>query len=314
MITPISEAFNILNKDEMDGWRWSLKCTKEDAFMISDLLSEIQQPHATAVAIDELSAQTFRVQAYYLDEPDRVTINQALELIGQTKAITDSVEILPVQKNNWVAQSQKNLKPVEAGCFIIHGSHDRAQITRKSRMAIEIDAAEAFGTAHHGTTRGCLKVLDSVLRLKAPKHILDLGTGTGVLAIAAAKRAGKGIAQAKLMATDIDPIATRTADNNCKLNNVKNQVQIFTCAGFDHQNLRNAPAFELIIANILADPLKRLSQKFHSHLAPAGVLILSGILTTQEKSVRATFRAHGFIDRAQIEDGEWSILTMQRGS
>ena len=310
MNTPISEAFNILNKDEMDGWRWSLECTKEDAFMISDLLSEIECPHATAVGIDELSPQTFRVQAYYLDEPDRATINQALELIGQTKALTDTVEILPVQKNNWVARSQENLNPVEAGCFIIHGSHDRAQIARKSRMAIEIDAAEAFGTAHHGTTRGCLKALDSVLKLRSPKHILDLGTGTGVLAIAAAK----GTAQAKLMATDIDPIATRTADNNCKLNNVKTRVQTFTCAGFDHQTLRNAPAFELIIANILAAPLKRLSQKFHSHLAPGGMLILSGILTTQAKSVRATFRAHGFIDRAQIEDGEWSILTMQRGT
>ena len=301
------ETAGLSGNDDLDGWRWSLKCSETDAFLLIDLLSETAHPIATAVAMDEAGPQVFEIHAYYPIEPDRRAIEETLELIGLAPDFAVKAEITKIQKRNWVARSQQNLAPVTAARFTIYGAHDRARVKHRTRMAIEINAAEAFGTAHHGTTRSCLKALDAVFRIKSPHHILDLGTGTGVLAIAAAKARPN----AKVLASDIDPIATRTAETNARLNAVNNSVTVLIGAGFDHSRLRTTPKFDLIIANILAGPLKSLSPKFRQHLSSSGTLILSGILTSQAKSVRATFRAHGFIDCWQIIDGEWSTLTMQ---
>jgi len=294
---------------ELDGWTWSLECERDYAFLLSDVLSELDAPLATAVSIDELSPSTFRVTAYYLAKPDAGAITTAIELIGVEKSILSGAQISPIAKTNWVARSQENLNPVEAGRFCIFGEHDRDRIKHRSRTAIEINAAEAFGTAHHGTTRGCLITIDAYMRQGQPqRRILDLGTGTGVLAIACAMLSP----HAQIIATDIDPIATRTTRTNCRLNAVGNRIDILDCPGFEHPKLRNSKPFDLIIANILADPLKSMSGQFFDHAKPGGTLILSGILNNQADSVANTFRAHGFIHKARLIDGEWSTLTMQR--
>ena len=292
---------------ELDGWTWSIECTRDEAFFISDVLSELEAPPATAVSMDEVTPDTFRVTAYYLTEPNPNDITQSLELVGIETPLLDSGQIAPIYKTNWVALSQENLTPVEAGRFIIYGAHDRQNIKHRSRTTIEINAAEAFGTAHHGTTKGCLKAIDAYFRISNPVRILDLGTGTGVLAIACAKLAPN----ACITATDIDPVATRTARANSVLNAVGNQIKIITCPGFEDPELRQPAKYELIIANILTGPLKSMSQQFANRLKPGCTLILSGILNTQATSVRNTFRAQGFIDLGHTTDGEWTTITMQ---
>jgi len=305
----LSEAVVPITAPELDGWTWSLTCERDDAFLLSDILSELGAPLATAVSIDELSPRSFRVTAYYLAKPDANEITTAIELVGVEKSILSGAQISPIAKTNWVARSQENLNPVEAGRFCIFGEHDRDRIKHRSRTTIEINAAEAFGTAHHGTTKGCLLAINAYMRRAyPPRRILDLGTGTGVLAIACALLSPHAL----ITATDIDPIATRTAATNCRLNAVGNRIDILDCPGFEHPKLRKSKPFDLIIANILADPLKSMSGQFFDHTKPGGTLILSGILNTQSDAVANTFRAHGFIHKARLISGEWSTLTMQR--
>ena len=293
---------------ELDGWRWSLECPSTQAFLISDALSELQDPLSTAVAIYERSSGTHCVQAYYLTKPASEDVSTALKSIGLEAHLLNDAELTPVVKTDWVARSQAGLAPVNAGRYIVHGRHDREKAKCRSLTSIEIDAAEAFGTAHHATTRSCLKALDALLRATTPRHILDLGTGTGILAIAAAKT----ISDAKICATDNDPIACRTAKRNRDLNRVKRQIDIIEADGFHHPALRRARQFDLIIANILAAPLKALAPEFPRHTKPMGHIILSGILGEQAASICAIYKSHGFTKCRLYKDGEWSTLVMRK--
>jgi ribosomal protein L11 methyltransferase len=196
--------------------------------------------------------------------------------------------------------------PVRAGRFIVHGQHDRDQV-RPNQLGIEIEAALAFGTGHHGTTRGCLIYLDYVLRAKAPKRMLDLGTGTGVLAIAAAKATKR-----RVLATDIDPMSVKVARENMRLNGVGNLVDTVCATGFSSPAFGDRAPFDLILANILANPLRAMSTDMSRHLTRNGMVILSGLLPHQAMSVIAAYRARGLVLRKhQIVEG-WSSLLMQR--
>ncbi len=292
----------------IDGWRWSLQCTLEQALLLSDALSELEKPKSTAVSIYEQSPGIHIVDAYYPARPVRHEIAAVFAAIGLETPSLDSAEIAPIEKTNWVARSQTNLPPVKAGRFIVHGRHDREKADCRSRTSIEIDAAEAFGTAHHGTTRSCLRALDILLRKTKPRNVLDLGTGTGILAIAVAK----ALRDANILATDNDPVACRTALSNCNLNLVLRRIKIIQAEGFNHPLLRTAQTFDTVIANILAGTLKNLAANFRIALKANGHAILSGIMTEQAASVRATFRSHGFIDCRQLDDGEWTTLVMQK--
>jgi ribosomal protein L11 methyltransferase len=174
-------------------------------------------------------------------------------------------------------------------------------------MGIEIEAALAFGTGHHGTTRGCLIYLDYVLRAKAPKRMLDLGTGTGVLAIAAAKATKR-----RVLATDIDPMSVKVARENMRLNGVGNLVDTVCATGFSSPAFGDRAPFDLILANILANPLRAMSTDMTRHVTHKGMVILSGLLPHQAMSVIAAYRARGLVLRKhQIIEG-WSSLLMQR--
>ncbi|MEI9900105.1 MAG: 50S ribosomal protein L11 methyltransferase [Hyphomicrobium sp.] len=205
-----------------------------------------------------------------------------------------------------MAISQAALPPVRAGRFIVHGSHDRDRIPYGPR-SILVDAGEAFGTAHHATTLGCLLAIDRLTRRRNFHRVLDLGCGSGVLAIAASRV----LPAASVFASDNDPIAVEVARGNAVGNGAKGIR--FACAlGLDHPLLRGAAPFDLVIANILAGPLRALSGDIAAALRGGGLVVLSGILNPEAPAVIAAYHAHGFslIERRQI--GEWTTLTLSR--
>ena len=193
---------------------------------------------------------------------------------------------------DWIAKSLEGLKPVRAGRFLVHGAHDRDMV-HPHDLAIELEAGQAFGTGHHGTTAGCLEMIEKVMRAGPGgpawfDPVLDLGTGSGVLAIAAAQ-----LGPVRVLATDIDPVATRVAKANVLHNHRTAQIDCLTAPGFHATAFAQARPFRLIIANILARPLMRMAPDIKRHLAPGGSVILSGILARQRWQVLAAYNGQG---------------------
>ena len=272
---------------------------------VVDLLSESLDDDHAAVATFERPDGCWEVSLHFAGTPDQGALRELVRLAageGAAKAVAfDTVEA-----KDWVAASLNDLAPVPAGRFVVHGRHDRARIA-SNKLGIEIEAALAFGTGHHGTTRGCLLLLDHVLRAHAPRRVLDLGTGTGVLAIAAAKALRRGV-----LASDIDPVSVRTARDNARLNGVGNLVEAIRASGFSAPRLASRAPFDLVLANILANPLRQLATPMAAHLAPSALVVLSGLLPHQAQGVIASYRARGLLLRRQLVIDGWSSLLMQR--
>lgn len=213
-------------------------------------------------------------------------------------------EVLP--DVDWVTRSLEGLKPVRAGRFLVHGAHDRAK-RRSGNLAIEIEAGLAFGTGHHGTTAGCLEVLERVVTRERPRNALDLGTGSAVLAIAVAR-----LAHIPVLATDIDPVATRVAAENARLNHVGAYVTTATAAGFHHLVFATNAPFDLIVANILARPLMKLAPDMAHHLTPGGSLVLSGILDRQRNAVVSAYVGQRFRHVSTLHREGWVTIHLKR--
>jgi len=213
--------------------------------------------------------------------------------------------VIRMPEIDWVAHSQKGLPPVRAGSFLVHGSHDSASVHGR-RLGILIDAGEAFGTAHHGTTRGCLVALDWLARLGPISNALDVGTGSGVLAIAAAKRG------ARVLATDIDPAAVRVARANVALNGSAHAVACVQADGLRAHAIRARAPYDLVFANILAEPLMHMAGDLRWALTPGGIVVLSGLLSGQAWRVLGRFGAAGFSLRRRIDIEGWATLVMTR--
>ena len=213
-------------------------------------------------------------------------------------------EVLP--DVDWVTRSLEGLKPVRAGRFLVHGSHDRER-RRIGDLAIEIEAGLAFGTGHHGTTAGCLEMIAKVARRVRPRNALDLGTGSAVLAIALAK-----LAHIPVLATDIDPVATKVAAQNVRLNRVSAYVETRTASGFADPIFRSRAPFDLIVANILARPLMRLAPDMARYLAPGGSLVLSGILDSQRNAVVAAYAGQRFRHVRTLHREGWVAIHLKR--
>ena len=206
---------------------------------------------------------------------------------------------------DWVTFSQGKRGPVRAGRFLVHGSHDRGRVPRR-RLAIEIDAGQAFGTAHHASTRGCLIALDDVLKRERPRSVVDIGTGTGILAITAAKALKRPV-----LASDSDPLAVRIAAENARKNGVQPFVRTLKASGFAHPRLRRMTA-DLVLANLLERALHDLAPAMARRMRPGGDAILSGITQTQARGIEARYRAHGFgLKKRIILDG-WATLVITR--
>lgn len=205
---------------------------------------------------------------------------------------------------DWLAMSLSGLPPVRAGRFFVYGAHDLGQVPPNA-VALRIEAGAAFGTGHHGTTVGCLQAWNDLIKARRFDRVLDVGAGTGVLAIAAA-RTGARLARG----TDIDAPSVRIARENAALNGAR--AEFVHASGLGHQRVRSAAPYDLVFANILAPPLVALAQDIRGALRPGGVAILSGLLRTQERRVQAAYRSRGFRLLRRIHRDAWATLVIQR--
>jgi ribosomal protein L11 methyltransferase len=250
-----------------------------------------------AFDLNETAPGQWRIDVYF-PEPPAKDEKAALARLGK-------FSFAPLADADWVTKSLEGLAPVKAGPFVVHGRHDRAKV-RGNDIDIEIEAGLAFGTGHHGTTAGCLIAIDRVAKARPIRNALDVGTGSGVLAIAVAKRTN-----ARVVASDIDPVATRVARENVRLNGVAAAVTTLTTAGLSHSDIAAHAPYDLIVANILAAPLVALAPAIRRSLAPMGTVILSGLLIAQEQRVASMYRSVGLTREASLHRDEWSTLTLR---
>ena len=262
------------------------------------------EPVGSGVFEIEDGSDRWEVGVYFTEAPDEI----GLALLAAAQGAQPFV-ISELPEVDWVAHVRRELTPVEAGRFFVHGSHDTHRIP-EGVEALLIEAAMAFGTGHHGTTKGCLLALERLLDEGfAPARIADIGCGTAVLAMAAARV----WPDVTVLASDIDPVAVETAAANVIANGLAGRVVTLEAAGFDHKTLREGGPYDLVFANILKQPLIQLAPDMARHVAPGGRIILSGILSHQGDEVIAAYQAQGFALEHRGDMGEWLALTLRRG-
>ena len=270
-------------------------------------LQNLIEPAPGALTLFEDGPGGWRVEAYYAIAPNAAALAARLEsILGQP---APPLDVVSVPDLNWVAMSQAALPPVTAGRFVIRGSHDRGRVPHGPNTIL-IDAAEAFGTAHHATTLGCLLAIDRLTRVTSFHRVLDLGCGSGILAIAAAR----ALPKAAIFATDHDAQSVAVTGRNMRANGVNQRIVVTRAHAFHHQSLRRAVPFDLVIANILAGPLCALAANVTGALHRGGILVLSGILNREAAGVIATYRAQGFAIKEHRRIEGWSTLTFIKRS
>lgn len=266
-------------------------CFEEDGFPVA------------AFEIDE-ETQLWSISLYVYDQ-DEAVIRERLAAFTTGTGLSDGIRCEQLGDENWVEKTLHELAPVKAGRFVVHGSHD-AGCTSPHEFDILVDAGMAFGTGHHGTTAGCLNMINREIKRSKITKALDLGSGTGVLAIAIAKAL-----RIPVLASDIDPIAAEIAENNARINNVGAYIESITSTGFNNNRFAAWVPFDLIVANILARPLQSLAHDLSCHLAPKGTVILSGLLPHQKARIVATYRAQGMaLEHVHYQDG-WMTLVLK---
>lgn len=275
------------------------------AYATGNAMQDLLEPPPDALTVFEDGPDRWRVEAYFDAESGERDV--AAELAASVEWPLPPFETEAVPELNWVAISQAALPPVPAGRFTIHGSHDKGRVAHGPN-AILIDAGEAFGTAHHATTLGCLLAIDRLTRAHAYKNMLDLGCGSGVLAIAAAK----AMPRTRIVAADMDPQSVKVASENVRLNGASKRIALFVGNGLGHPRVRERAPFDFLVANILAGPLIYLSSSIARAVIPGGTLVLSGILVPQAPEVIATYLAHGFTLQRHDRITGWSTLTFRR--
>jgi ribosomal protein L11 methyltransferase len=278
-----------------------------------DSLAEALEAGAATVAAHGGAENTgagdsgsWTVEIFFTDAPDEDAVRTLIGRLAGEEARA-RIAFATVTRRDWVAASLEGLAPVEAGRFLIHGSHHRGRVP-PNRIGIEIEAALAFGTGHHGTTRGCLLALDRLLKARRIRRVLDVGTGTGVLAIAAAR--GARALRQRVLASDIDPVSVRVARDNARLNRVAMHATIIRADALDDRRFRAAAPFDLVFANILLGELKRLARSIRICAQPGTCVVLSGLLPSQASAALAAYRPHGFVlERRILLDG-WATLVL----
>jgi ribosomal protein L11 methyltransferase len=270
---------------------------------VVDLLTESFFEGQAAIAAFEGPGGRWDISVHFAKAPDQGSIRELVGIAaGDDVALAVSFDT--VEAKDWVKATLEELVPVRAGRFIVHGRHDRERVP-PNKIGIEIEAALAFGTGHHGTTRGCLILLDEVLKAYFPRRVLDVGTGTGVLAIAAARALRR-----RVLASDIDPLSVRVAADNARLNGTGDLVETVKGSGFSAPEFRARGPFDLVLANILANPLRQMATPMSRHLAPSALVILSGLLPHQAGAVISAYRARGLVLKKHIRIEGWSSLLM----
>src|SRR5258707_2291078 len=277
---------------------------EQAARRVFDLLTESFFEGQAAIAAFEGPGGRWDITVHFAQAPDETSIRE-LVAIAAGGEVAQDISFDIVEAKDWVKATLQELVPVHAGRFIVYGRHDRAKVP-PNKIGIAIEAALAFGTGHHGTTRGCLLLLDQVLKARHPRRVLDLGTGTSVLAIAAAKALHGAV-----LASDIDPASVQGSRDNARLNEVGNLVQTIRASGFSAPPFKAHGRFDLVLANILANPLRQLATPMTRHLAPSASVILSGLLPHQAGGVIAAYRARGLVLVRHVKIEGWSSLLMR---
>jgi len=271
---------------------------------IMDVLLESADPDTTVVSASE-AVDGWLVEIHFRDPPDQAAIRDMIGRIAGPDA-AEALSFASVATTDWVRKSLEGLKSVEAGRFVVHGAHDRTRIA-SHRIGIEIEAALAFGTGHHGTTRGCLLALDAIAKQKTPRRILDIGTGTGVLAIAAARRFRQ-----RVLASDIDAQAVSAARANARRNRAASSIETIHASGLAARRFLEYAPFDLILANILLAPLKRMAYPAACLIAPRGHIVLSGLLPAHAAAALSAYGARGLRLERRIDLEGWLTLVMRR--
>jgi len=281
----------------------SIPLSKEQAFALVDAVMEHGALADTASA-HESDEGEWIFEATCATMPDVDAFNEvARQVLGG--AVEFALE--PIDPDfDWVARSLEGLQPVSAGGFYIHGGHYTGPVPG-GLIGLRIDAAQAFGTGHHETTTGCLEAISLAMKRRKPRHMLDVGTGTGVLAIAMAKRT-----RLPVVATDIDPVAVQTAAENARINGVVNEVITLEAAGLDHPLIADNAPYDMIVANILAGPLASMAPDMRAISALGGTIILSGILEGQAQRVLSAYRRQGLVLKQRIVKKDWVTLILEQ--
>jgi ribosomal protein L11 methyltransferase len=297
-----------------------LPAHESTARRIADALAEALDPDEAVSGAVAAAGGTWGVEITFRRPPDEAAVRSLVAMVAGPE-LADRLRFEPLAQKDWVAASLADLPAVLAGRFIVHGAHSRRQVPA-NRVGIEIEAALAFGTGHHGTTRGCLLALDHIAKQigrqkrgrwraargpAAGARILDLGTGTGVLAMAAAKALRQPV-----LASDIDRQAVITARANARLNGVAAFIEVILASGLTDRRFRGCGRFDLIFANILLRPLQQLAAPLTQLAAPGARIVLSGLLPVQADAALAAYRAQGLVlERRLLLDG-WATLVLVR--
>jgi ribosomal protein L11 methyltransferase len=277
------------------------------AAALSGALSELEPNPAAAVSLFQDNVRGgWSVEAYFDDRPDMARIDAAVASLLESNRDRPKLERVP--ERNWVAISQAALPPVTAGRFVVHGGHDKGAAGGRRRYAIQIDAGEAFGTAHHASTLGCLMALDRLAKERSFRSVLDLGCGSGILAIAAARL----LPRATIVASDHDPLAVNVARANARINRVGGRVTVLTAEGPPRRLSREPDGLSLVLANILAEPLIELAPRLSRVVASRGRVVLSGLLEREARRVTAAYVAAGFSLRHRVSLAGWATLVLER--
>lgn len=295
-----------------ESWKVTLPCTKAEAEALAEDITPFAMLESPPVLMtSEAEGDTWRLDAYFETQPGEDDIALLLGLVPSARGAAPRAEKLGDE--DWVTLSQAGLEPIRAGRFFVHTPAHRHSIP-DGAIAFEIDAGRAFGTGQHETTTGCLIALDRLRSGGASfSNLLDLGTGTGLLAFAAMRL----WPAARAAASDIDPVAIEVAVENAAVNKVKlgrarGQCELIVAPGMEHLRLNARAPYDLIIANILAGPLIELAPSVADALAPGGRLILAGLLNEQAEAVAAAYRRQGLMAGLRIERGDWPTLVMRK--
>ena len=272
----------------------------------SDLGDALERltPEPIGVGVFELEdgSGLWEVGAYFSEKPDDISL-ALLAAVFQA----EEFKISELPQIDWVSKVQRSLKPVVTGRFFVYGSHDSDKVPPDCEPLL-IEASMAFGTGHHGTTKGCLLALEQLITdgFKA-KNVIDVGCGTAVLAMAAAR-----IFSANVIASDIDSVAHSVAKMNILANGLDRNIQCFEASGFAHEQIKTKNPFDLIFANILLAPLLAIATDISKYSLSGGYVVLSGILSEQAELVVNKYTGVGFSLSNQIEIGEWVTIIFRK--
>lgn len=261
---------------------------------------------ASVAMFRDEATDTWRLEAVRDADEDAAALTAALALASAATGVALPLLRAPVDAEGWLARTAEAFpEQAIARRFLVRPTH-HPDGPSAGRIVLRLDAGIAFGSGEHSSTRGCLAALEGV-RLPHNARVLDLGSGSGILAMAAAKLRG-----VRVLATDIEPWSVRVAEENAALNGLRGRVRAVLADGWRHRAVRAGGPYDLVFANILARPLCAMARDLADHLAPGGRAILAGLLGAQARMVLAAHRRQGLVLERRINVGPWATLVLRR--